>query len=454
MLWGGRFSSGPDPDMLRLTRSVEVDMVLLPYDVQSTRAHAATLVEAGLLTEADEKAIGAALDDILGDWEEGRLQPDPNDEDVHSVVERELTERTGEAGRRIHAGRSRNDLVATDLRLWCRDAGNELVAGTSALVELLGDLAERNAEVLMPGFTHLQTAQPVSLGFHLLAHAFPLARDVARFRAAVRSADVSSLGAGALAGTTLPLDAAATQQHLGMAGLFDNAMDAVAARDFAADLVYACASCAVTLSRLAEEIVIWASPGWGFVELSDEWSTGSSMMPQKKNPDMAELIRGRAAPVIGGLTSLLTLVKGLPLAYDRDLQEDKAIVFTAVATVAGSLQGMTGMVGGMRFDEDALARFAGVGGTWATDAAELLVERGFPFREAHEAVGRIVSGWTGDGPPSDDVLEAGHDGFRPGDGGRLTPREGMGARSSHGGTAPARVKEQVARLRELLNPDA
>lgn len=448
MLWGGRFAEGPSADMLRLTASIEVDMALLECDARATKAHARVLVAAGLLDEADLGPIDMTLDTLVEQWRANELSPGPADEDVHSLVERELTERLGELGARIHAGRSRNDLVAQDFRLWCREAADDLLDGLSGLLTTIAGRAEEHANTLMPGFTHLQPAQPVSVGFHLLAHGFALARDIDRLSAARDAADVGVLGAGALAGTTLPLDATIGARELGCKGLFDNAMDAVSDRDFACDLVYATAMLGVHLSRMAEEIVFWTSPLLGFARLPDEWSTGSSMMPQKRNPDMAELVRGRAAGPIGELTSLLTLLKGLSLAYARDLQEDKAFVFRAVERARGCLEGMTAMVARLTFDESRLASAAELGGSWATDVAELLVARGLPFRDAHEVAGRLVAEVEVSGGELDaEVLESHHELLRGSDLDKLTPERSISARASVGGPAPTRMEQQLTTLR-------
>ena len=422
--------------MLRLTRSTEIDMRLLPWDCEATRAHARTLAAAGLLQDDEVGEIDRACADIVDEWRSGRLEIDDLDEDVHSLVERSLTERLGDSGRRIHAGRSRNDLVATDLRLWCRDAAGRLQSGLEQLIEVIAGMAEAHAGTLMPGYTHLQRAQPVTLGFHLLAHGFALARDLGRLKAAEAAADVSPLGAGALAGTTLPLDPRLAAGELGFETLFDNAMDAVSDRDFACDLVYACALCGTHLSRLAEEIVLWTSSEFAFARLPDEWSTGSSMMPQKRNPDMAELIRGRAAGGLADLMGLLSLLKGLPLAYDRDLQEDKSYVFAAADRLMGCLEGMAGMLPALAFDQDALKAAAGGGGAWATDVAEGLVRAGVPFREAHETVARRVR---------ESLTTGGDDATVP------DPRSSVENRVGHGATAPAEIKRQVQALRNSLS---
>ena len=443
-LWSGRFEGDPDDRMQAFTSSLAIDIRLLPYDVAVTKAHAHVLNHAGLLDDADLDAVETVLQKLLDEWKEGRIEPSAEDEDVHSLVERVLTEELGDTGRRIHAGRSRNDLVATDLRLWCRKAAGEAAGALTAFIDSICELAEDHAETLMPGYTHLQRAQPVSLGFHLLAHGFALARDVKRFDDASEAADVSALGAGALAGTTLPLDPYVATQKLDMSRTFDNAMDAVSDRDFVADLLYACALCGVHLSRLAEEIVLWTSAEFSFARLSDAWSTGSSMMPQKRNPDVAELTRGRAGAVIGDLTALLAVLKGLPLAYDRDLQEDKAIVFRGFDATLGCIDAMKGLLTSLTFDEGRMAEAAGKGATWATDLAESLVMRGVPFRDAHEKVGRLVAELEADGASIAREVEKG-DPRAP------EPSDSMRARDSRGGTAPKRVLEQIEQLRAAVD---
>ncbi|MGH2750699.1 MAG: argininosuccinate lyase [Actinomycetota bacterium] len=448
MLWGGRFAGGPSDEMLRLTASIGVDLALLECDARATKAHARVLVAAGLLEPDALVRIDDALDALVEEWRAGGLAPVPSDEDVHSLIERELTERLGEVGARIHAGRSRNDLVAQDLRLWCRDAAGELLDEVSRLVDVIAARAEEHAGTVMPGLTHLQPAQPVTVGFHLLAHGFALARDRVRLEAARAAADVGVLGAGALAGTTLPLDATIGARALGCDKVFDNAMDAVSDRDFACDLVYATAMLGVHLSRLAEEIVMWTSPLWGFARLPEAWSTGSSMMPQKRNPDMAELVRGRAAAPVGELSSLLILIKGLPLAYARDLQEDKSLVFRAVERARGCVRGTTAMVSGLSLDEDKLGDAAELGSSWATDVAELLVSRGVAFRSAHEVAGRLVAKVeSSGGVVTEKLLGDHHDLLRPDDLAKLAPGASVAARSSHGGPAAERLLEQLHDLR-------
>jgi argininosuccinate lyase len=453
-LWGGRFARGPHPEMMAFTASIATDLRLLPYDAAATRAHARVLVKAGLLNPADLEALDRVCDDLVHRWERGELVPGPDDEDVHTLVERALTDRLGGVGRRIHAGRSRNDLVATDLRLWCKDAAARLIDALASLAEVVASFAEAHKETVMPGYTHLQRAQPISFAFHMLAHGFSFARDAARFRAAYDSANVSPLGAGALAGNTLGLDPAIGAAELGFDDVFANALDAVSDRDFAGDLLYAAAVCSVHLSRLAEEIVLWTSAEFAFARIADDWSTGSSMMPQKRNPDVAELARGRSAGAISDLTGFLALLKALPLAYDRDLQEDKEYVFRALDRVEGSVSAMTHLLGAIRLDKERMAQAAAGGASWATDLAEALVLRGVPFRDAHEAVGGLVADLEERGmelaaaPPS--VLRDHHPLLAEVRAPAADPVAAIARRSGHGGPAPERVDEQIEQLRGRL----
>jgi argininosuccinate lyase len=347
------------------------------------------LAAAGLLKPTQLKAIERGLRRVRRELDGGELAFSESDEDIHTVVERRLTELTP-AGAALHTGRSRNDQVALDLRLYSRDAASELITTLAELVDALASKAAQHAGWLMPGYTHLQRAQPITVGHHLLAHAEPLLRDAERFRHAYVAADEMPLGSGALAGTTLPLQRELVAKELGFQRLTANSIDAVADRDFALDLVYACMSTAIHLSRFGEDVVLWASTEFGFVRLADEIATGSSLMPQKKNPDIAELLRGRAGRPIGSLVTLATILKGLPLAYDRDLQEDKLAVFAAVDSVLDSLRAARLVVDHLEFDRDRLGGAATDPGLLATDAAEALVASGTPFRKAHEEVGRKV----------------------------------------------------------------
>ena len=451
MLWSGRFSSGPHPDMVALTASIGTDLRLLGYDVAATKAHARVLVDGGLLEPHDVAAIDGVLDELVSEWRAGRVVPEPGDEDVHTLVERVLTERLGDIGQRIHAGRSRNDLVATDVRLWCRDAASTMIVRLQDLIEVVATLGDFHAGTVMPGYTHLQRGQPVSFGFHMLAHGFSFLRDLRRFDHARGAADVNALGAGALAGNTLGLDPKVAARELGFTGPFDNAMDAVSDRDFAADLLYATAMCALHLSRLGEELVLWSSSEFAFVRIADDWSTGSSMMPQKRNPDLAELIRGRSAGAVADLTGFLMLIKGLPLAYDRDLQEDKEYLFRSFDRIEGAVRGMTQLLGAVTVDEERMASAALGSASWATDLAEALVGRGVPFREAHEATGKLVATLEAAGmglaEATPEMLRDHHHLFDGSDRSFAEPRRGLEARSGPGATAPERVREQAEALR-------
>jgi argininosuccinate lyase len=452
MLWSGRFARPPAPEMLCLTRSIDIDLRLLQADIRSTKAHAHVLAASGLLEPGAVDAIHDACDQLLDDYENDRCSPYEGDEDVHSFVERELTARAGDAGGRIHAGRSRNDLVATDLRLWCKDAAIALHAGTTAALAAFVARADEVRGVVVPGYTHLQRAQSVPLAYHFLAHGFALTRDLGRFEGAWKSADRSPLGAGAMAGTTLPLDPSLGAARLAFGSAFDNGMDAVSDRDFACDLLYAVAVAGVHLSRVAEEIVLWTTSEFAFARLPDEWSTGSSMMPHKRNPDLAELVRGRAAGGIGDLTSILTLLKGLPFAYNRDLQEDKDFVFRAVDRLLSSLEAAASLVGSLEIDDARTESAATNPGAWATELAESLVARGVAFRDAHFAVGRLVATLEGRGVglagATEDELTAAHPLLHLADVSFADPRRGVEARTAHGATAPAEMARQIEVLRD------
>lgn len=370
-----------------------MDFELYTYDIAGSIAHARGLAAAGLLSTSQLTAIERGLRRVRRELDAGKLTFLDTDEDIHTAVERRLTEITP-AGAALHAGRSRNDQVALDLRLYCRDAASELVAAVAAAVGALAAQAHAHAGWAMPGYTHLQRAQPVTVGHHLLAHAEPLLRDAERFRHAYASADEMPLGSGALAGTTLPLLRDVVARELAFERLTANSMDAVADRDFALDLVYACMCAAIHLSRLGEDVAVWASSEFGFVRLADEIATGSSLMPQKKNPDIAELLRGRSGRAVGSLVALATVLKGLPLAYDRDLQEDKPAIFAAVDAALDSLRATELLVQHLEFDRDRLAAAAADAGLLATDAAEALVRTGKPFRQAHQEVSRQVRAGT------------------------------------------------------------
>jgi argininosuccinate lyase len=381
-LWSGRLAGGLDPAILDFTASLAVDRRLLPYDLRASAVHVRMLARQGLIEQTGADAIVAALGKV-------EIEPDAADEDVHSAIERLL----GDLGPRVHAGRSRNDQVQTAMRLWAKDACGHLLEGVRALASALLDRAESDGDALLPGYTHGQRAQPVWLGQHLAAHAWALTRDGRRLGQVREAADVCPLGAGALAGSSLPLDPAWVASELGFARSFANSLDAVADRDYVTGLSYACAVCMVHLSRIGEELVLWTSSEYGFAELDDSAATGSSMMPQKKNPDAAELVRGKAGTAIGRLAGLLATLKGLPLTYNRDLQEDKRASFDQVDDLAGALRALEVCIRGLRFDRERMAAAAGDGRTVATDVAEALVREGVPFREAHARVAaRVAAG--------------------------------------------------------------
>ncbi len=462
-LWGGRFEGGPADALTRLSVSVQFDWRLAPYDLLASRAHARVLHRAGLLTQEELDRMLGALDDLDRACRAGEFRPTVADEDVHTALERGLLERLGSLGGKLRAGRSRNDQIATDLRLYLRDHVRTIVSRLAELETALISQAEENADVAAPGMTHLQHAQPVSFGHQLLAHVHALTRDVDRLRDWDRRAAISPLGSGALAGSSLPLDPAAVAAELGFDAPAPNSMDAVADRDFAAEFLFCAALIGVHISRLGEEIVLWASQEFRWIEVDDAYSTGSSIMPQKKNPDVAELARGKSGRLIGSLMSLLTTLKGLPLTYNRDLQEDKEPVFDAVDTLLLVLPAVSGMVSTMRVNKAKLESSAPDGFALATDLAELLVRRGVPFRDAHEAVGHLVV-WcqVNDkdlGELTDDELAKVSPHFAVDATGAsvrdvLNVHGALAARSAFGGTAPDRVRDQIANLREVVDGQA
>jgi argininosuccinate lyase len=449
-LWGGRFAAGPSPELAALSVSVHFDWRLAPYDLRASKAHARVLHAAGLLTDDEATRLLLALDELGGAVSSGEFRPTVADEDVHTALERGLLERLGALGGKLRAGRSRNDQVATDLRLYLRDQGRRLAGVIADLETALVEQAERHPGVAMPGMTHLQHAQPVLLAHHLLAHVHALARDVDRLRDWDRRAAVSPLGSGALAGSSLPLDPEAVAAELGFDRPAANSIDAVADRDFAAEFLFAAALLGVHLSRLGEEIILWATPEFGWVRLADAWSTGSSIMPQKKNPDIAELARGKSGRFIGNLTGLLATLKGLPLAYDRDLQEDKEPVFDTVDQLLVLLPAVTGLVATLRFDTQRLTDAAPAGFALATDVAEWLVRQGVAFRDAHEISGALVSYCEQHGLDlrelSDEQLASVDDSLTPGVRDVLSVEGALHARSAVGGTAPERVRDQLDTL--------
>jgi argininosuccinate lyase len=427
--------------------SVQFDWRLAPYDLLASRAHARVLYEAGLLDDDELSRLLAALDDLDAAARDGKFRPGADDEDVHTALERGLLERVGALGGKLRAGRSRNDQVATDLRLYLRDHVRQIVARVAELETALIAQAERTIDAPAPGLTHMQHAQPVLFAHQLLAHVQAFVRDVSRLIDWDRRTAVSPLGSGALAGSSLPLDPETVAKELGFARAAANSIDAVSDRDFAAEFLFCAAMIGVHISRLGEEIVLWATSEFRWVELDDAFSTGSSIMPQKKNPDIAELARGKAGRLIGDLTALLVVLKGLPLAYDRDLQEDKEPVFDAVDTLLLVLPAVSGMVATMSIDTDRLASTAADGFALATDVAEHLVRRGVPFRDAHEAVGHLVVWCSVNECDLSDVSDAdlatisAH--LTPDVRDVLSVQGALAARSAPGGTAPERVREQL-----------
>ena len=461
-LWGGRFDSGPDRAVAELSRSTQFDWRLARYDIAGSRAHARVLHRASVLTDEELEGLLGALEGLDDDVANGRFGPEPDDEDVHTALERGLLQRAGaQLGGRLRAGRSRNDQIATLLRMYLRDHARILAGLVMEVVDALLGQADRHLGVAMPGRTHLQHAQPVLLSHHLLAHAWPLLRDVDRIADWDRRADVSPYGSGALAGSSLGIDPEVVAADLGFSRSSANSIDGTAARDVAAEFGFVLAMIGVDLSRLAEEIVLWATAEFGYVVLDDRYATGSSIMPQKKNPDVAELARGKTGRLVGHLAGLLTTLKGLPLAYNRDLQEDKEPLFDGIDTLAVLLPAFAGMVATVQFDTDRLAALAPRGFSLATDIAEWLVRQRVPFREAHEIAGRCVRVCETRGIELGDLTAADladiSQQLTPAVREVLTVAGSIASRSARGGTAEARVAEQlvearaeVARLRQQL----
>ena len=454
-LWGGRFGSGPSPELEALSRSTHFDWRLVPYDLAGSRAHARALHRAGLLDEATHTELQRGLDVLGQRYAAGVLLPDPGDEDVHGALERLLLEEVGpDAGGRLRAGRSRNDQVATLFRMYLRDHTAPVARAVLALVQALADQAERHLDVAMPGRTHLQSAQPVLLSHHLLAHAWPLLRDVDRLRDWHRRTAESPYGGGALAGSSLGLDPGPIADELGFDRPSPNSIDGTAARDFAAEFAFVAAMIGVDLSRLSEEVILWATKEFGFATLHDSWSTGSSIMPQKKNPDIAELARGKSGRLVGNLTGLLTTLKGLPLAYNRDLQEDKEPVFDSVDTLEVLLPAFAGQIATLTFDTARMEALAPAGFSLATDIAEWLVRAQVPFREAHEIAGACVRVCDERGIElgelTDDDFAAIDPRLTPGVRDVLSVEGSISSRTGAGGTAPVRVREQLAQARARI----
>jgi argininosuccinate lyase len=454
-LWGGRFSGRPADALAALSRSTHFDWRLAPYDLAGSRAHARVLHAAGLLDDDTLRTMLVGLERLATDVASGAFAPAPDDEDVHTALERGLIERVGtEVGGRLRAGRSRNDQVATLFRMYLRDHARSVAVQLLDVVDAIVGQARTHLGVPMPGRTHLQHAQPVLLSHHLLAHAWALLRDVERLEDWDRRAAVSPYGSGALAGSSLGLDPEAVAADLGFETSVENSIDGTASRDFVAEFAFVAAMAAVDVSRLAEEVVLWATKEFSFVTLDDAYSTGSSIMPQKKNPDVAELARGKAGRLIGDLTGLMATLKALPLAYNRDLQEDKEPVFDAVDTLEVLLPAFSGMVATMVFDTERLASLAPQGFSLATDIAEWLVREGVPFRVAHEVAGTCVRVCEDRGIELWDLADADlaaiSEHLTPGVRAVLSVEGSLASRRAKGGTAPARVAEQRARLVEAV----
>ncbi len=450
-LWGARFASGPSDALQNLSRSTHFDWQLADYDILGSRAHATALAKAGYLTDEELAGMLAALDDLQQAVTDGTFRPTAADEDVHSALERGLIDRAGpELGGKLRAGRSRNDQIATLTRMLLRDHARGISALVVDLIDAISAQSVAHETAVMPGRTHLQHAQPVLLAHHLLAHCWPLVRDLERFRDWDARADSSPYGSGALAGNTLGLDVLGVATDLGFGSAVENSIDGTASRDVVAEFAYITAQLGIDLSRFAEEIIIWNTREFGFVTLSDSYSTGSSIMPQKKNPDIAELARGKAGRLIGNLSGLLATLKGLPLAYNRDLQEDKEPVFDSITTLEVLLPAFTGMVSTMEFHTDRMAELAPQGYSLATDVAEWLVKQRVPFRDAHEITGALVAFCEARGIELDAPSDAEFASISP----HLTPElrsvltvEGsIASRAGAGGTAPDRVAEQRAQL--------
>ncbi|GLR46950.1 argininosuccinate lyase [Sphingomonas astaxanthinifaciens DSM 22298] len=454
-MWGGRFAAGPSEIMQAINNSLPVDRRLWREDLAGSRAHAAMLRDCGIIDADDAAAILSGLDTIEAEFEANGVPDRADLEDIHMLVEARLAELIGPAAGRLHTARSRNDQVATDFKLWVRRACREAAAAIVALQQVLVARAEEHAATIMPGFTHLQVAQPVTLGHHLLAYVEMLQRDVSRLHDADERAEECPLGAAALAGTGFATDREATATALGFERPTANSLDSVSDRDFALDYLSAAAQCALHLSRLAEEVIMWASPPVGFVKLSDQWSTGSSIMPQKRNPDAAELVRGHSGRIIGLFTGLMITMKGLPLAYSKDMQDDKAPTFEAHDLLMLSLAALAGTVESATFVPATMRAAAASGFSTATDLADWLVrEANVPFREAHHITGRAVKAAEEGGCDLADLSLAQLQAIDPRIDARvfdvLSVEASVASRTSHGGTAPDNVRAQVSRWREML----
>jgi argininosuccinate lyase len=448
-LWHGRFDTAPADELMAYTESLSFDQRLWADDITGSHAHVAMLVSVDILSTTDGDAIHAALNTVGEEFASGTFVFEATDEDIHTAIERRVTQLAGEPGGRIHTGRSRNDQVATAIRLWCKREVAQVARYTLALIETLEERASEadaaTPPVRLPGYTHVQHAQPVLLSHHLRAHGWSLLRDVDRLHDALRRLDVSPLGAGALAGSSLPLDPTISAAQMGFATTFANSLDAVSDRDFVAEILFDIALLGVHLSRMGEEWVLWTSTEFGFATLDDAYATGSSMLPQKKNADIAELARGKAGRLIGNLTGVLAMLKGLPLAYNRDLQEDKEPLFDSVDQVRRALIAMTGMISTARFNVHAMISGADAEALVATDLAEWLVQRGTPFREAHAIVGKVVRDALANGTPMVDIVRT-HESFGADAVSLFDPGVAVARRRTPGGAGPEAAPAQKKRL--------
>lgn len=451
-MWGGRFAAGPDAIMEAINASIDFDKRLVRQDIEGSRAHAAMLAKQGIISDDDALVIREGLLTVLDEIENGELELSKSLEDIHMNVEARLKELVGEPAGRLHTGRSRNDQVATDFKLWTRDQFDAAISGLDALIEALLTQAEAGADMVMPGFTHLQVAQPVTWGHHMMAYVEMFARDKSRMQDARSRMNESPLGAAALAGTSFPIDRHMTAETLGFDRPSANSLDAVSDRDFALEFLSSAAICATHLSRFAEELVIWSSAQFGFVTISDRFSTGSSIMPQKKNPDAAELIRAKVGRITGAMVGLLTVMKGLPLTYSKDMQEDKEQVFDAADSLMLALAAMAGMVADMKPNQDNLHQAASMGFSTATDLADWLVrELNMPFRDAHHVTGALVKMAEDKGCDLPDLsleeMQTVHQEIRLEIFNYLGVENSVASRTSYGGTSPQNVRQQIAKWR-------
>lgn len=456
-LWSGRFEQGVSEFTQEFGASLPIDKAMYHQDIAGSRAHARMLAAQGVISEEDEQKIVDGLTAIEKRINEGDFVFDINDEDIHMSIEKVLTENIGDAGARLHTGRSRNDQVVTDTRLYAKELARELMVANISLREALFEAAEKTFGVILPGYTHMQHAQPVLLSHHFMAYFWMFSRDFKRLSAALDAADMNPLGSAALAGTTYPLDRMATTKELGFAAAIPNSLDAVSDRDFLLDLNYACSVSMIHLSRLCEEIILWSTSEFGFITLSDSYSTGSSIMPQKKNPDFAELIRGKSGRVVGDLVALLVTMKSLPLAYNKDLQEDKEGAMDAAKTLYDCMICMKGMIATMSINQDAMDEQAKKGYLAATDVADYLAKKGMPFRKAHEVVGHLVLLCDKRGCDLSDLslddFRAESELFEQDITEALDLESIVAARTTFGGTGHSAVKEQMDQAKDVLNAD-